>query len=251
MMQLRSHRLLVLLLFSLPAFINAQGVRPKNVALPGVPTLSNKYANEISTTDFNGRPFRVYEPDAEGSPFFRDELLHAQLVLSKGTVYEQVYVRIDLLNQELQLMTSQGKLIVAENGLVHQVNIIDSVTGVVQYRFISGCPPIDKQDGSHFYKLLSDGKLKLLFYDRRELVQEKNEMSGEIRKVYKARTDYYILQEGVIRKLKRDKESILALMDDHKEEVSKWLKDRKMNYRNNDMLAALFDYYNSLSPKSF
>ena len=236
----------------LPALLFSQGVRPKSVVVaPTVPTLSNKYASEISTTDFNGRPFRVYEPDAEGSPFFNDELQYAQLILSKGTVYEKVLVRLDLLNQELQLKTTQGNMIVAEDGLVRVVNLFDSVTGAIQFRFISGCPPIDKQSGNHFYRLLSDGKIKLLLYTQRELVQEKNEMSGEIRKLYKERTEYYTLLDGKISRLKRDKETILALMSDHQEEVNAWLKSKKMNYRNNEMLASLFDYYNSLVPKSF
>jgi hypothetical protein len=226
---------------------NAQGVRPKSFDTPPVPALANKYTNEVNTTDFNGRPFRTYDPDAEGSPFFSDNLLYANLTLSKGTIYERVKVRLDLLNQELQLTATGGKLIVAENGLVHKIELVDSMTGVVQSRFISGCPSIDKQTSSHYYQVLSDGHLQLLFYTKRELVQEKNEMSGEIRKLYKEYTEYYTLRDGKINKLKREKDAVLSLMEDRKEEINTWLKSRKMNFRNNSMLAGLFDYYNSLT----
>jgi hypothetical protein len=243
-------RHIVYLALLLPVSAGAQGVRPKSVDVPQSPALANKYANEIKTTDFNGRPFRTYDPEAEGSPFFNENLLYANLVLSKGTLYERVKVRLDFLNEEIQLVASDGKLIVAENGLVHKVDILDSVTGVVQYRFISGCPPVDRQSGNQFYQVLADGKLQLLLYTRKELVQEKNEMSGEIRKTYKEYADLYTLREGKISKLKKDKETILSLMDDRKDEINAWLKTKKINFRNNSSLSELFTFYNSLT-KSF
>lgn len=246
-MKMRSVLILVVFIALLQLSLCAQtGTRPKDFATPVTPALANKYANDIKTTDFNGRPYQALYPDAEGTPFFTDDLSYADLLLNKGAIYQHVRVRLDLMNHELHLINGGGNEIVAQSGLVLKVDMMDSVTGLLHYRFITGCPPVDQQDAYQFYQVLSDGRLQLLLYTKKEFVEEKNSMSGEIRHLFKERSDMYTLRDGVIVKLKRDKDYILSLMSDKQAEVEAWLKTRKMNYKSNGMLSGLFDYYNSL-----
>jgi hypothetical protein len=222
------------------------GTRPKDLSTPVTPALSNKYALDVKTTDFNGRPYQALYPDAEGTPYFSEDLSYANLLLNKGATYQHVRVRLDLVNHELHIINGAGNEIVSENGLVRKVEMTDSVTGLVHYRFITGCPPVDQQDANQFYQVLSDGRLQLLLYTKKEFVEEKNSMSGEIRHLFKERSEVYTLRDGMIVKLKRDKDYVLSLMTDKQAEVEAWLKTKKMNYKSNGMLAGLFDYYNSL-----
>jgi hypothetical protein len=222
------------------------GTRPKDFSTPVSPALANKYAMDVKTTDFNGRPYQTVYPDAEGSPFFADDFNYANLLLNKGATYQRVKVRLDMVSHELHLINGAGNEIVSENGLVRKVEMIDSVTGLIHYIFITGCPAIDQQSGNEFYQVLSDGRLQLLLYTKKEFVEEKNSMSGEIRHFFKERSELYTLRDGVITKLKRDKDAVMAQMADKQAEVEAWLKARKMSYKSNGMLASLFDYYNSL-----
>lgn len=225
----------------------AQGVRPKiDPSLPTAPALMNKHASEIKTTDFNGRPYQAMAPDAEGSPFFQDYFTPAVLVLNKGTVYENVSVRLDLLTQELHIVNSNGQEIIAEDGLVKQVDLLDSVSGRLTARFITGCPPIDRQNGSSFYQLLSPGRLHLLLFIKKDLEEEKDLMSGSLRQEFKERSEFYTLRDETMLRLRRDKETVLALMNDRRSDIEAWLKAHKMNWKNTKMLTELFDYYNSL-----
>lgn len=237
---------LIVLIF--PVFAHSQGIPLPQVRtpLPVAPTLRKNFDTFVTATDFNGRPYKTTYPEAEGSPFFLDDFTYANLLLNKGATYERVKVRLDLVSHELHLINGAGNEIVSENGLVRKVEMIDSVTGLVHYRFITGCPAIDQQGGNEFYQVLSDGRLQLLLYTKKEFVEEKNTMSGEIRYQFKERSELYTLRDGLITKLKRDKDAVLALMTDKQAEVEAWLKARKMNYKSNGLLADLFDYYNSL-----
>jgi hypothetical protein len=56
----------------------------------------------------------------------------------------------------------------------------------------------------------------------------------------------YLLKEGTMSRIKKDKSSLLALFQDKKEAIAKYMEDQKLNLKNEAHLKALVQYYNTL-----
>lgn len=219
--------------------------RPRNVTTPAFKRPS--WDSYINITDFNGRLFQNKYPDVEGSPYFIDSFRFANITTNKGSVYENVKTRIDLHSNEIQLVVKEGKEIIAEDGLIKNILLVDSSEAEpVHFFFRSGYPAIDKNTDNTFYEVLSDGNIQLLRHITKEIQETKNEMSGEISKQFIKREEYYIFLNGQIRKIKRDKDFIFEIMSDKKDKIEEYLKGKKLNFKNTEMLTRLFEYYNSL-----
>ena len=206
-----------------------------------------KFDQYVTTTDINGRPFKNVNEDVEGSPYFIKDPRYASITSSKGAVYENIKVKIDLNKQEAHLFSEDQKELVAEDGMIREIVLADSVEGGwVYYRFQTGFPSVDKNNGNYFYQVLSDGNIQLLKSSKKEIVETRDVMSGEVRKEFVEYDEYYISRDGEIKKLKKDKDFVLGSMKDQQEKMEEYLKDKKMNYKNMDMLMKLYDFYNSL-----
>lgn len=131
--------------------------------------------------------------------------------------------------------------------MITEIILVDSANGKLAfYKFQAGFPIIDKNTAYNFYQVLSDGSIQLLKFIKKEIEETKDVMSGEIRKEFVQREEYYVYHNGIINKLKKEKDFVLALMKDEQQKISEYLKEKKMNYKNIGMLTNLFDYYNSL-----
>lgn len=206
-----------------------------------------KFAQSVPLVDVNGRPFQNVPYDVDGSPYFMDEFRHAKITLSKGKVYENAEVKIDLYNQEVHVLDSNSKEIIAEDGSIREVIIIDTGnTQIIFSKFQTGFPSIDKNNTNSLYRVLSDGKARLLLSSKKEIAVTKDVMTGEVHKEFLQRDDYYVFQNGEITKLNKDKNFVLVLMMDQEKKISDYLNENKVSFKKQDMLIALFNYYNSL-----
>ena len=218
--------------------------------IPGAPVYRDikAYDARLTITDYNGRPFVNKYNDVEGSPFFIDYYCLASLKLNKGTVYENIPVKLDLCTHEVLVIDKNNKEIVPENGLVTDISLTDTASGVLKtYNFRAGYPSMDKKESFNFYQVLSDGRVQLLKFTSKEIAELKNIQSGEIRKEFVTRDEYYIFSGGKTQKLKKDREFIQELMTDKKEKINDYLKNNKVNFKNIDNLISLIGYYNSLT----
>ena len=220
------------------------------VTVPGAPVYRDikAYDDHLTITDREGRPFVNNYGDIDGSPYFIEHYCSAILKLNKGKEFENVFTKVNLFTHEIFVIDSIKNEIIVSDGLVADVSLQDTDEGVPRiYNFRSGYPSIDKNNSFNYYLVLSDGKLQLLKHIRKEIVEEKNILSGEIRKEFVAREEYYTFSNGEIKKLKRDKDYIKELMMDQEKKITEYLKEKKVNFKNISLLSNLFDYYNTLS----
>jgi hypothetical protein len=219
----------------------------------GAPTFRSfsAFDDRLTITDQQGAPFANKYLDVDGSPYLIDHYCGATLKLNKGTVYKNTPVKINLHTHEVIVIDKNNKEIVPVDGLIVSITLFDTAgAGPFLYNFRSGYPPIDKKDTVSFYQVLSDGKLQLLKYTTKELVELKNAQSGEMRKEFTTRDDYYVYSNGEIKRLKKDKDSVEQLMKDQEQKIHDYQQGRKVNFKNISDLVRLFDYYNSLSTPS-
>lgn len=227
-----------------PGTINGQ------VTVPGAPVYrdSKAYDDHLTITDNEGGPFKNNYGNIEGSPFFIEHYCPANLKLNKGTEYQNILTKLDLYTHEIIVIDKDNKEIIVTEGLVVNVSLTDTAGGIPHMDiFRCGYPAIDKNKPFNYYQVLSDGKLQLLKHIRKEIAVEKNIQSGEIRKEFVTREEYYTFSYGEIKKLKRDKEYIKELMKDQEQKINEYVKVKKLSFKNISGLSALFDYYNSLT----
>jgi hypothetical protein len=205
-----------------------------------------KFDQSLQIVDVNGRPFQNIPSDVTGSPYYIDGFRRAKITLTKGIVYENIDVKIDLFNEEVHLLDKNHKEIIAEDGIIREIQIFDTTnTQLVFSKFQTGFPFFDKNNSNTLYRVLSDGKIKLLLYSKKEISVIKDVMSGEVSKEFLQRDEYYVFQNGEIQKLKKEKDFILSLMNDQQQKISEYMSDKKFSLKKQDMLVSLFNYYNS------
>ncbi|MFM9910027.1 MAG: hypothetical protein ACKVOW_11785 [Chitinophagaceae bacterium] len=207
----------------------------------------NGWMNDLMILDVNGQPFKSPYENVEGSPFLFSDWKFATVLLSQGKKLQNIKVKIDLVSQEAHFVTVNNVEMVTPNGLVREIFFIDSTAGKnIPYKLRTGYPAIDYQNENNFYQLLVDGHTQLLKSVRKKVNAQKNDVSGETIKVLDAYEEYYVFNNGQLKRLKKEKEFVLELLKNQKEKVDLFLKDNKTNFKNPEHLIKLFSYYNSL-----
>ena len=155
--------------------------------------------------------------------------------------------RIDLVIQTTYFISSNGIEINIEPGLAKEITYADTTTdGIVFYKFQTGFPAINRQNGNNFYLVLAEGRCSFLKSVLKKETERQNVLYGEKEKDYETFEEYYLFAKGEIKKLKKDKDFILAELSDKEVQVNLFIKANKLNIKNNGDLTSLINYYNTL-----
>jgi len=181
------------------------------------------------------------------SPYFTDEYKTANIKLTSRRLLEKVKMKIDLVGLQVLFISSNGIEINFDPGMVKQITYSDTTAnGIVFYKFQTGFPVIDRQDKNNFYQVLSDGNCTFVKSIFKKAIGVKKIVLSEVADEYETFEDYYLFIKGGIKKLKKDKEFILAELSDKQVEVNEFLLANQTNFRNTEHLIKLFNFYNSL-----
>ena len=219
--------------------------------------LSNAQRNTISTTgkwgqqiflsDVNGQAFINKYEGIAGSVYDQNDYHLARITLKDGRVYNDVKTRINLLEQEVNFIASNGQEGFLGKGMASEIAYIDDKEGVQNVKvFQCGFPPIDNQNRISFYQILLNGKTSLLKSVYKSIQERNNDMSGERFKEFATYENIYLLKAGTMSRIKKDKSSLLVLFQDKKEAITKYIDDQKLNLKNEAHLIDLVKYYNTL-----
>lgn len=231
----------IVLLIAIGAFSTGLSAQGNGVVVRG------KWADQVSITDVNGRPFANKYADVAGTPFFQTDFKLANLTLKQGRTFVNVRMKINLLTQETNFISSNNIEGYIEAGQVREVVYTDTTaTGIIPYKFQTGFPAIDKQTANNYYQVLSEGRIMLLKSIVKSINERKNELSGEIAKDFESREEFYLFAGGMMKRIKKDKDFFLSEMADKKEAVSQFIQTNKLGFKNIDHISKLVNYYNSL-----
>jgi hypothetical protein len=209
--------------------------------------VGGKWANQISISDVNGRPFQNRYADVAGTPCFIADYKFGNIVLAQGRTFVNVQMKIDLVSQETRFVSSNGVEGYISAGMVKEIKFADTTAeGIIQYTFRTGFPAIDKQNENNFYQVLADGKCGFVKSISKKVNERKSELSGEIAKDFETTENYYLFIKGEMKRIKKDKDFFATEFADKKAEVSLFIQSNKLNVKNNDHVIKLVNYYNSL-----
>jgi hypothetical protein len=159
-----------------------------------------------SVFDRDGKTFVNPSPDVAGSPFLKDEWRLGTLVLPDNRRYDSIRVRLNLLSEEVHILDKNNTEIALAKGYIKEVVWLEQVSRrPANNRFQNGFPAVDEQTMDNFYEVLSEGRLWLLHSIRKIISQHKDELSGEIKKVYQTYEDYYLYDGKTMQRVKKEK----------------------------------------------
>lgn len=193
----------------------------------------------------NGQAFVNKYEGITGSVYDQTEYHLAKIILKDGRVYNDVKTRINLLEQEVNFIASNGQEGYLGKGMASEIAYVENNASQTKI-FQCGFPPIDNQNRISFYQILFNGKTSLLKSVYKSIQERNNDMSGERFKEFATYENIYLLKAGTMSRIKKDKSSLLALFQDKKEAISKYMEDQKLNLKNEAHLIELVKYYNTL-----
>ena len=205
--------------------------------------------NAIVLPNVNERTFPSKPAQVNGTPYFLPDYKYAniKLVQGHGRVFVNVKTRVDLATQQTYLISPNGVEVVMEAGAVKEVSFADTTeAGIIQYTLQTGFPPIEMKTGNNFYQVLSEGRCGFLKSITKKVTERKNELSGGVSKDFETYENYYLFINGEMKRWKKDKDFMLAVLADKKAQIEQFITANKTNFRNVEGITKLVNYYNSL-----
>ena len=208
---------------------------------------TGKWGSQIFISDVNGRAFENKYADVSGSAYLFPDFKFASIILSDGRKYSNVKARLNLVEHEVNFIASNGEEGYIGKGMVNAITFIDTnKQDIKEYTFQTGFSAIDNQTIIHFYQVLSKGKIGLLKSVNKNIEEHLNELSGERSKEFAVRENLYISVDGVLKRVKKEPAFFLLAMSDQKEAINQFISNNKLNFKSEEQLKKLVDFYNTL-----
>jgi hypothetical protein len=217
-----------------PSFNSAETLIPIQVSS------SNYYP--VMLLDNMGRKInRSVVKDAEGTPYLFNDWRKAKVETADGKTFVVDKIKLHLQAGELHWMNPQQQIIVVQAGTVKNIRFIDSLTpDSLQLLYATGFPAIDMQDQNTWYRVLTKGKFTLLEYQQKKLRTGKNELSGLISSEFVDVKDLYVVRDGKIVAMKRNKKGVVGYFSEYAVQLNAYLQSREVDFKSNEDLAQLF-----------
>lgn len=228
-------RLLAVLLLCAPFLLHAQ--RIVNVDKGG------DFENEGLFYMVGGEPVVLsrYIKVVEGSAFFSDTWLPGALKLNSGSIYDSALLKLDLLANEVHFQDKAGQAFIATSPIA-EIWLTD-VTGESHHFYNAFAISSTIKKG--WYKLISDGNLRLLQHDEKQLSEIAGYNTGLKNHKIVTYSTYLVWQDSLVLPVK--KIGTIAEKLTHKQgELEAYIKKNKLGSKNAADFIALVAYYNSL-----
>ena len=113
--------------------------------------------------------------------------------------------------------------------------------------FINNLPAVDKQTAASWYQLIGDGKVKLLKFYGKKIMESQKVNFDPKKSSFVGFHDYYILQNNAMTRVNPNKKAITRILNNHQSEVEAWFKSNNINFKSDTDLQKFFGWYNSLN----
>ena len=217
------------------------------VPFAAISQISNSRAQNINPFYFsNDLPVLVdkYPRFADGSPYFSEDWLNGDITITGGKLYENIKVRLDLVDNTLQYISPKGAELVAITPIMN-VLLKDSAQKK-EYRFVhSSSIKSSKNITTGWYILLVSGPATLYKHISKTIIQPKNISSGATEPTVNTAEEYFIYTDSLLAQVKKTKE-IPELLKSKSSELNDYLSKKKLSGKSESNYVEMIRYYNSL-----
>ncbi len=235
---MRLNLLFLLILLSGNKFVFSQNFLMENISG------GTAFANDV-----NGMPFYLkMEYKSEGSIFFTEEYISADVTTLQGVVYKNVKVKYNLLDKQLLYLDTTGQEMIALSPITKIAFYMKQLTGdSLQNVVLTGGTDIINKTGAAIYQLIDTGKATLL---RKITLTWRDDtqygQAGFVRKFERNENDYWIVVNGVYSKIVRGHSYFSELFKDRTADISQYINKQKPKYKTLTDIRKIVQFYNSL-----
>lgn len=196
----------------------------------GEPMSSTKYVRVVS-----------------GTPYFNDAWMKGSLDLSDGHGYENLWLKIDLIDNSLLYLDAEGKEMIAVS-VIKNVTLIDSVSGrkydFVYSSFINGVGKI--QPG--WYQVMVSGQVTLYKHSGKVINEIKPYGMATYEQSIVTTNSYFLLADSVFSPINKIT-ALPNMLKNKKEELDQYINSKNLSGRSDADYTTLITYYNSFFSK--
>ena len=233
-------------LSSFSGYLLAQTAAPTKVVNPNWPDM--RFKQELLVFQPDGSPMKRGYQQVSGSPYLLPACKKVTVYLTDIKQYVDVVGNLDLYSHELIFLDDKNAPLLVSEERISEFKYADTIDNKITFhKLINGYEPTGLTGRYDYFEVLLDGKISYLELKKVSLVESKNELTGEKNSIFEAYRDSFIQVAGkLIRLGKRQKETLLAAMEDKKDSVAAYVQKSRLTLRNNLEVMQLITYYNSL-----
>jgi hypothetical protein len=179
-----------------------------------------------------------------GTPLLFENWNYGTVWMKTGEKFDSMHLKYDMLNDLLYVHLNDMDYQFKDE--ISSFRITDSATLKV-FMFRTGFKAVSVFDSKSFYQVLYDGKTKFVQKRRKLVVSELTSTPGVKRDSFSDENTYYIVTAtGEMKKLKKKNDDIIELLDGHKEELKKMIKEQRLKLNKDEEIIQLLHYYDQL-----
>jgi hypothetical protein len=190
----------------------------------------------------------IFPPDKyikvkEGSPYYWDDWATGTLVLDGGTAYQNLQLKLDLLNHEVHYKDASDREMI----LTAPLREIVLRPGLDARYFILGkaWADVDKRLADSWLQVLVNDKVSLMLDVRKKLVETTSYASSTAEQTIEEKNVYFVQKGGQFLKVTKWSE-LLDILGDKRNEVARYVKEKDLTGEAPVEYADLVAYYNTL-----
>lgn len=190
--------------------------------------------------DQMGNPvFEKRYTNIKGSPYLQNDWATGSVKLRDGRSFDGMKLKYDQVEDELLFLGD------AEKEMTFSVPVTEFTLQDKTFR--RGYPVGDGAPANAFYEVLEEGKMSLLKRTSKKVIEEPAYNAASSVKSIRTNENYYLTASNLqLTKIKKDKKAVLAALPDKKEELENYIKDQRLDLRQEQDLVKLISYYNTL-----
>lgn len=222
----------------------------KKVLLVAILGLMSTIIHAQSIQDLGGRVFKeTISSNISGTPYISSSWSKGSIFTTSNQLHKDLEIKYDLFNKILLFKNQAGE--VFQVGIPVKEFIVQSMVKnvPVDRQFRSGYLPTADLGTDTFYEILRDGDVQFLKLNRKELFEER-EYSGTTVKTYQDKISYFIaLKNNAPELVSKNAASIVKAIGDREAELNDYIKNQKLNLREEADIIKLLFYYTSITSK--
>jgi hypothetical protein len=193
--------------------------------------------NAQDLTALNGKPYEETSSDGGKSVYLLPNSYSGSIRMQDDKFYDGVQLRYDIARDEIEYRKDSALFRISDG-----VKEFTIPSGIDLYIFRSGFPSVKELTGKSFYRVMYDGKTKLL---KRYQSSIKEEKAGATR-LMEPDAKLYIAKDDKLTAVNlKDKNSFLKLLSDEKNKMQYVIKEENLEFGGDDDLVKLLEEYDS------
>ncbi|HEY0677112.1 MAG TPA: hypothetical protein VGD17_02455 [Chitinophagaceae bacterium] len=202
-------------------------------------------------TSVNGIPAvtNIYYRVVDGTAFFRDEWLKGSVSIEKGREYQNLTLKLDLLENTLYFKDGKGNEMVCTTP-VNGISLKDPTQGkVFRFAHIKFIPALAELKLNCWLEVLANGPVQLYSQYKKTVSESRPYGQATLEQRILTTNLYYLVIDNRMVKVKRIADIAKALPS-NQTEIQAWLKANNVEDKNPSDFARLVDWYNGLTAKN-